>query len=499
MRDEKSLKTIIGLEIHVQLKTKSKMFCGCDNNAEGKAPNTLVCPICMGYPGTLPKANRQAIEWTLKTGLALNCQIAEFSRFDRKHYFYPDLPKGYQISQYNLPFCTGGYMEIPINRKDDKLHWDFKKIGLERIHLEEDAGKLIHKKDYTLVDLNRAGTPLMEIVTKPEINSPSEAKLFLRMLRSILRYLEVSDADMEKGHLRCDANISIAQIRNPKSEIRNKSQIQNSKLGVPVEIKNLNSFRMVERALAFEEKRQKEILEKGEKIVKETRGWNDAKGETFSQRGKEYAQDYRYFPEPDIPPFIYPKKYFNSPNIQSSIPELPTQKIKKYLDWDKGDQIPLIEIGFLLVEDAKLSSYYEDTKSSIQIHPVSAANFILNILKVENIKKIPPKELGTLIKFVEDGELSGQNAKKVLAIALATGKKVEQIIQEKDMKQLSDENELNIIIDHVILENKKSISDFKAGKKEALGFLVGQVMQKTRGQANPQIVNQILKEKLENF
>ena len=344
-------RTVIGLEIHVQLKTKSKMFCGCDNKADEAQPNTLVCPVCSGMPGVLPVANKQAIEWVIKTGLALNCQIADFSRFDRKHYFYPDLPKNYQISQYDKPFCIEGNIDIETTDAP-------KNIRIKRVHLEEDAGKLIHQygakpgtvgkisgpgyldstgahgglrmenvEESSLVDFNRAGTPLMEIVTEPDIASPAEAKIFMQKMRSILRDLDVSDADMEKGHLRCDANISIEA---------------DGKEGIPVEIKNMNSFRMVEAALAFEEKRQTELLKKGEEILKETRGWNDAETVTVSQRSKEFAEDYRYFPEPDLPPFMS-HEAFEIEKMEEEIAKLLADK-QKEIDTEAEEQKKVITL-----------------------------------------------------------------------------------------------------------------------------------------------------------
>jgi len=464
-----AFKTIIGLEIHVQLKTKSKMFCRCDNNAENASPNTLVCPICMGMPGTLPMANEKAIEWTLKTGLALNSEIADFSRFDRKHYFYPDLPKGYQISQYDKPFCTKGFLEIDVDG-------NLKKIGIRRVHLEEDAGKLVHPagKNYSLVDLNRAGTPLMEIVTEPEISSPAEAKIFMQELRSILRYLDVSDADMEKGHLRCDANISISI---------------DDKEGVPIEIKNMNSFRMVERALAYEEKRQKEDLEAGNKVIKETRGWIDAKGITISQRSKEFAQDYRYFPEPDLPPY-HSNKAFNIEELKQELPELPAQKRRRYID-NMG--LPLQDAAILAI-DKDMAKYFE--KVAEKINPKIAANWIINELKTDGILDIAPENLISLLDKIEREEISGKISKEILSIMRDTGKKPDEIIAEKNIKQIGGENELKVIIDEVISENQKSVADYQSGKKEALGFLIGQVMKRTQGQANPQIVNKIFREKL---
>jgi len=468
-----SQKTVIGLEIHVQLKTKSKMFCRCDNNAEEATPNTLVCPICMGMPGTLPVANKKAIEWTLKTGLALNSEIADFSRFDRKHYFYPDLPKGYQISQYDKPFCTGGFLEIDVDG-------NLKKIGIRRVHLEEDAGKLIHKDNSTLVDLNRAGTPLMEIVSEPDLNSPAEAKIFIQELRSILRYLDVSDADMEKGHLRADANISVAEIRNPNDEIR---------MGIPVEIKNMNSFRMVERALAYEEKRQKEELEAGNEITKETRGWNDAKGVTYSQRGKEFAQDYRYFPEPDLPPFK-PHQLFNIDQLKKELPELPAQKRARYINSMK---LPLQDAAVLSI-DKEMATYFE--RVAEVVNPKLAANWVINELKTDGILVIKPEDLADLLVRQEKGEISGKISKEILSLMLDTGKKPGEIIESKGIKQIGSEEELLRIIDEVISENKKSVGDYQKGKKEAIGFLIGKVMQKTQGQANPQIVLKLIKNKL---
>ncbi len=457
-----NFRTVIGLEIHVQLKTKSKMFCGCDNKADEAKPNTLVCPVCLGLPGVLPVANRQAIEWTIKTGLALGSDIAEFSKFDRKHYFYPDLPKGYQISQYDAPFCVNGEIDI-----------EGHKIRITRIHLEEDAGKLIHSGDDSLVDLNRAGTPLMEIVTEPDIQSPAEAKIFMQELRSILRYLDVSDADMEKGHLRCDANISI--------EVDGKE-------GVPAEIKNLNSFRMVERALAFEESRQKEDLEAGKKIIKETRGWDDKRGFTFPQRNKEIAQDYRYFPEPDLPPFTL-SKVFDIDKIKKEIPELPAQKRQRYQEM--GIKISDAEI---LAVDKEMAEYFEGVAKAS--NATLAANWIINELKMDGILIVSPENLGELLQLIEKGEISGKIAKDVLSEMIETGKTAPEIIETSGLKQIGDEGEIGKIIDKVIAENPKPVSDIKAGKQEALGFLVGLVMRESKGSANPQLVNRLLKERI---
>jgi len=460
-------KTVIGLEIHVQLKTKSKMFCGCDNNAEGAEPNTLVCPVCMGLPGVLPVANRQAIEWTLKTGLALDSKIAEFSKFDRKHYFYPDLPKGYQISQFDLPFVIGGVVSIIVGGSE-------KQIRLRRIHLEEDAGKLIHSGNDSLVDLNRAGTPLMEIVTEPDIESPKDAKQFVQELRSILRYLDVSDADMEKGHLRCDANISI--------EVDGVE-------GIPTEIKNMNSFRMIERALIFEEKRQIGEIEEGRKITKETRGWNEAKGETYSQRSKETSQDYRYFPEPDLPPFEV-KEVFDFSVLKDELPELPSQKRKRYVD---SLGIPLQDAEVLSI-DSQMANYFEQVSAKVSVK--LAANWVINELKSDGLLAIGPEKMIELLALIEDGTISGKIAKDVLSEMITSGKNAMEIIKEKGLKQMGDESELEKIVEKVIAQNPEVIASIKAGKTEAAGFLVGQVMKETKGQANPQIVNKIINDKI---
>jgi aspartyl-tRNA(Asn)/glutamyl-tRNA(Gln) amidotransferase subunit B len=464
-----NLKTVIGLEIHAQLATKSKMFCSCGNNAENAAPNSLVCPVCLGLPGVLPVANFQAIEWTVKTGLALNSEIAKKSKFDRKHYFYPDLPKNYQISQYDMPFAIGGWLEIK-NQKSET-----KRINLFRIHLEEDAGKLMHDKDASYVDLNRAGTPLMEIVTKPDISSPAEAKIFMQELRSILRYLSVSDANMEKGNLRCDANISIE-----------KDGVE----GTPVEIKNINSFRMLERSLLYEEKRQKQAIENGEKITKETRGWDDAKGVTFSQRSKEHAQDYRYFPEPDIPPFEI-EKIINIEELKKQLPELPAQKRERY---EKTWNIKKQDAEILAVEKS-MAEYFENIAEKIT--PTLAANWVINELKSDGVLTIKTEQMIELLEKLEKGEINGKIAKDILTEMISSGKSATEIINSKGLKQIGGEEELTVIIDKVIKDNPGPVNDVKAGKNQAMGFLVGHVMQETKGQANPAAVNKILKEKLQ--
>lgn len=470
-------KTVIGLEIHVQLNTKSKMFCGCDNNAENAAPNTLVCPVCLGMPGVLPVANKQAIERTLKTGLALNAQISPDAKFDRKHYYYPDLPKNYQISQYDMPFVLGGYLEIQNENGVSK------KINLIRIHLEEDAGKLIHNGVASLIDLNRAGTPLMEIVTAPEISSPYEAKIFMQELRSLLRYLSVSEANMEKGHLRCDANISLYEIKSEKSKVKNEE------LGTPVEIKNLNSFRMVERALLYEEKRQRELLSAGEKISKETRGWNDQKGETYSQRSKEIAEDYRYFPEPDLAPFKV-NKLFDINKLNVELPELPAAKRTRYVnEWKIKAQDAQI-----LAEDQQMADYFEKVAQNIQ--PQLAANWVINELKMDGLLIISPENLIQLLEYLTGNVISNVLAKAILKEMIESGKTAAEIIKTKNITPIGDEKEIDDIIDKIIFENPKIIADIKTGKVQAKGVLVGLAMKESRGRANPQVVNKLINERL---
>ena len=478
-------KTVIGLEIHVQLKTKSKMFCGCDNKADEAEPNTLVCPVCLGLPGVLPVANRQAIEWVIKTGLALNCEIAEKSKFDRKHYYYPDLPKNYQISQYDAPFAINGHLEI--RNPNDEI----RNIRITRIHLVEDAGKLVHADGESLVDFNRTGTPLMEVVTEPDIQSPSEAKIFMQELRSILRYLDVSDADMEKGHLRADANISIAEIRKPNDEIR---------MGIPVEVKNLNSFRMVERALLYEEKRQKELLEKGDKIAKETRGWNDTKGESYSQRSKEFAQDYRYFPEPDLPPFLT-KKLFDIVKLKEEMPELPAGKRKRIIsdiEKEKGYASNIhLSLVQQLIDEPILEDHYNYFIEK-GIDKLFALAFVSHQMwgKLKtgtNPDQFHKEVIFSILKAWQEENINSTKAKEYFELSLNNPESIKSKLEETGLS----EEDLNVVIDKVISENPKAVSDIKGGKMEAMGFLVGLVMKETSGSANPQFVSKIIKERLQ--
>ncbi len=500
--------SVIGLEIHAELKTKSKMFCSC-LNAFGleKEPNQNICEVCSGQPGALPVINKGAVKKVLKTALALDCQINDLSKFDRKNYFYPDLPKGYQISQYDAPFSQGGFLEI-----------SGEKIRITRIHLEEDTGKLVHRAgaDFSLVDLNRAGVPLMELVTEPDIRSGLEAKQFCQELQLILRYLEVSDADMEKGQMRCEVNISLREIPRNDAELKTaESRGKENKLGTKVEIKNLNSFRAVERSIDYEIKRQAEILEKGEKIIQETRGWDDAKGETFSQRVKEEAHDYRYFPEPDLPPLS--GLNLLAEDLKKEIPELPAQKRERFA---KEYNLPLGDVE-ILVSSPELASYFEETASELKnwakgaeprIDLDKAVKIVVNYLITEtpriasilNItdyalrERIFPENFAEFAKTVLQGVVSSSGAQALLKEMFISGADPSHIIAEKDLGQVSDEEGLNKAIDEVLSTNPGPMEEYKKGKENALMFLVGKVMAATKGKANPQITAEILKRRIKN-
>jgi len=435
--------TIIGLEVHVQLKTKSKMFCGCKNDSAAKKPNINVCPICLAHPGTLPVINQKAVNLVLKTAKALNCEIAKNSRFDRKSYFYPDLPKGYQISQFKMPLALKG---------------ELNKIRIRRIHLEEDTGRLVHKDKQSLIDFNRAGTPLMELVTEPDIRSAQQAKIFCQDLQRILRYLDVSNANMEKGQMRCEVNVSL-KGKGPK-----------------VEIKNLNSFKAVEKSIKYEVKRQT----KAKKIIQETRGWHDKKQITISQRSKEQAHDYRYFPEPDLPPLE-----FSIFNFQFSMPEMPQEKAKRFI---KEYNLPEQDIN-ILVKDPDLADYFEQIISELGNAKLVklATNYLLKAKN--NFQKITPENFAELINLVFQNKISSSGADIVLAEMQKTGADPDHIIQEKDLKQ---ESNLDNIIQKIIKNNPKAVSDFKAGQEQALKFLIGQIMAQTKGKANPQSAKKLL-------
>ncbi len=491
-------KPTIGLEIHAELKTNSKMFCSCKNDPDEKRPNYNICPICTAQPGTLPVANEEAIKKVIKTGLALNCKITEDSKFDRKNYFYPDLPKGYQISQYDQPLCTGGYLEIR-----------GRKIGITRIHLEEDTGSLMHPEgaDYSLVNLNRAGIPLMELVTEPDITSGKEAREFAEELQRILRYLGVSDADMEKGQMRVEVNISISP---------STSSGQAKKLGTKVEIKNLNSFKVVEKSVDFEIKRQEEILGSGEKIMQETRGWHDKKEITFSQREKEEAHDYRYFPEPDLPPMHFNKDYIKK--IKATIPELPEQKRERFIK-EYGLENASVEI-FVVNKD--LSEYFEKVVSEFEgwleselgnevipdkeekkIFKLVANYLISDVLGllagkqfIETEFKITPENFAEFTKMIYRDEISSKVAKMVIVDMFNTGSDPSTIVDENNWRQMSDNSELEKIIKEVLTKNPKAAEDYRAGKQNSLQFLAGQIMAVTRGTANPDKVQELLKKLL---
>ncbi len=490
---------VIGMEVHIELKTKSKMFCNSKNAlGEEKEPNIHICPVCTGQPGTLPVPNRQAIEFVQLMGLALNCEIAKESKFDRKNYFYPDLPKGYQISQYDKPLCGKGYLNILTSHDSRPTS---KKIGITRIHLEEDTGKLVHpaNSDYTLVDFNRAGVPLMELVTEPDFESGAEARIFCQKLQQICRYLGISDADMEKGNMRCEANVSLYKEGEDKLG------------GVKVEVKNINSFKFVEKAIDYEIKRQEEILEKGEKIIQETRGYDSNKNITVSQRTKESAHDYRYFPEPDIPPMKFTDEYISE--LKLKLPELPDAKrgrlIKEYgLSKENAD---------VITGDKNLADYFEAVVSEIKEKKESgevcadeekcvklSANYIVSELQKHLMRdavtikdiKITPENYAELIGIVADGKISSSAAQAVLEEMYKTGGDPSHIIEEKNLLQVSDIKELEKTIGEIIDKNQQSVEDYKKGKKNALQFLVGQVMKETRGKANPKVVGEILNKKL---
>jgi len=476
--------TVIGLEVHAQMLTDTKIFCRCPAKF-GSEPNTQTCPICIGMPGVLPVLNKKALEYTIKTGLAINCKISPYSRFARKNYFYPDLPKGYQISQYELPVCEQGHIEIVI---DDNV----KKIGITRIHMEEDAGKNIHESalpkagggNYSFVDLNRAGVPLMEIVSEPDIRSSGEAVEYMKKLRAILRYLGVCDGNMEQGSLRCDANVSVRPA-------------EQKELGVKTEIKNLNSFKFVEKALEYEIERQKRILKEGGKIIQETRLWNTERGITESMRTKEEAHDYRYFPEPDLVPIMVDQQWVGE--IAKSLPELPDAKRERFVA-EYG--LPEYDAD-LLTSEKSLADWFEEAVR-FGGQPKSVSNWIMveliRLLKEENrvIEDCPlkPKQLADMLRLIDKGTISGKIAKTVFEEIYKTGKDAETIVKEKGLVQISDAGEIEKIVDDVIARNPKEAARYKAGEEKLIGFFVGHVMKLTKGKANPQMVNELLKKKL---
>ena len=475
--------TVIGLEVHSELKTKSKAFCSCSTEFGGE-PNTHVCPVCLGMPGALPVLNKQVVEFAIRAGLAVDCEIKKFNKFDRKNYFYPDLSKNYQISQFDKPICEGGHIDIEVDGQT-------KRIGITRIHMEEDAGKLIHSgatiktSDSSAVDYNRAGVPLIEIVSEPDMRSSAEARAYLEKLKAILEYTEVSDCKMQEGSLRCDANISVM----PEGA---------TEFGTRAEIKNLNSFRALERAIEYEIQRQIQLVEDGGTVVQETRTWDDGKGMTLSMRSKEEAHDYRYFPEPDLVPVEIDDAWIA--RVKSELPELPVAR-KARLMQEKG----LVDYDAENIVSTKAMAEYFDEAAKHTEDSKGIANWLLGdvsaYLNSENIAieqfPITPANLGEMVNLINKGVLSSKLAKKVFIEMLKTGKTPQALVKELGLEQISDEGAIVKIVEETLAENPQSIIDYKAGKDRALGFLVGQIMKKSRGKANPEMVNNLLKERMQ--
>lgn len=475
--------SVIGLEVHAELKTKTKIFCGCSTEF-GAAPNTHVCPVCLGLPGVLPVLNKEVLHFAVKAGLALHCDILPFSKFDRKNYYYPDLPKNFQTSQFDLPICLNGYVDIEVGGKQRRIH-------LTRIHMEEDAGKLVHSgstidtSDSSCVDYNRTGVPLIEIVSEPDIRSGEEARAYLEKLRSILQYLGVSDCRMEEGSMRCDANISIRPVGSET-------------LGTKTEIKNINSFSGVQKGIEYEAVRQAQILEEGGTIQQATRGWEEAKGITVLQRIKEGSSDYRYFPEPDLIPIEVSAEYIEE--VRRELPELPDIRKERFKtefglsDYDSS----------LLTADKATADYFEAVVQD-GIDAKTVSNWILGeIAKKLNeegisIEHIPvtPTALAALLRLIQGGTISGTMAKQVLPEMWSTQKSADEVVKEKGLVQITDTNALEEIVQKIIDANPQSVADYQAGKKKAIGFLVGQIMKETKGRANPGMVNQLLQQKLQ--
>ena len=472
---------VIGLEVHAELSTTTKLFCGCPTTF-GAEPNTQTCPVCLGLPGVLPVLNERAVEYAVKAGLALKCKIASFSRFDRKNYFYPDLPKAYQISQYDLPLASGGYLEIgPLEMP--------KRIGITRVHLEEDAGKLVHEGPgtmgrFSLVDCNRTGVPLIEIVSEPDIRSPEEAREYLNNLKTILEYVGVSDCRMEQGSLRCDANVSIRRVGHED-------------LGTRTEIKNLNSFRAVLKALQYEIARQEELVESGLEVEQETRAWDEARDVTVPLRGKEEAHDYRYFPDPDLVPMALEAGWVE--RVRRSLPELPREKKKRFVE-DYG--LPVYDAEVLTGSQA-MADYFERAARAHK-DPKVVSNWVMGeLLKYLNAEgldiaqsPVSPSALGEMLGLIGAGTISGKMAKDIFEKMCRTGKSAGIIVKESGLVQITDEAELEAIVDRVVEDNPSVVQDYLGGKDKALGYLVGQVMKLTKGKANPQLVNEILRGRL---
>jgi len=478
-----NFEVVIGLEVHAQLLTRSKIFCRCSTVFGGK-PNAQTCPICLGMPGVLPVLNRQVVELAMKTALATNCQIAPASQFARKNYFYPDLPKGYQISQYEQPLASDGFIEIEVGEGRKK------KIGITRIHMEEDAGKLLHElegvpTEYSYVDFNRTGVPLMEIVSDPDLTTPEEACAYLRNLRAIVQYLEVCDGNMEEGSFRCDANISL----RPAGQ---------RELGTKVELKNMNSFRHVQHALEYEVERQRTLLEEGEPIIQETRLWDTHQGVTASMRSKEEAHDYRYFPDPDLVPIVIDTAWIE--DIHKTLPELPVERRDRFV---RDYNIPAYDAE-VLTSSKPLAAYFEECVK-LYSKPKAASNWIMGeLLRLLNESKkeieacpITPSSLAKMLKMVDGGVISGKIAKKVFEEMYTSGKEPHEIVKEKGLEQVSDEGELSTVIDGILADHPQQAEEYRQGKEKIFGFFVGAVMKATRGKANPQMVNALLKKKLD--
>ncbi len=480
--------TIIGIEVHAQLKTASKMFCDCPTSVLEDEPNTRVCPVCLGLPGSLPVINRRAVELVMLTGLALECHVeTEAVRFERKNYFYPDLPKGYQISQYALPLCSGGRLRVPVSAEDREIQ-----VGITRAHLEEDTARMQHGgRDHSLVDFNRAGVPLMEIVTEPDIRSPAQARAYGETLRDILRYIGASNADMDAGSMRIEGNISLRPMGTER-------------FGTKVEVKNLNSFRSLEHAMEFEIERQADALERGEPLTQETRGWDEANGRTISQRSKEEANDYRYFPEPDLPPLRPSVEWVDA--LRASLPELPAARRMRYAEtlglspYDAG----------VLTGDVALAAYFDAVVAagaSKGVTPKAAANWVigefsrlLNQHAAESLRAdrvaLQPASLAELIAEVETGRVSGTNAKAVLARTFASGESPSEVIAAGGLGQVSDTGLISDAIASVIAEHPSQVGEYRSGKQQIYGFLVGQVMKRTQGRADAKLVNEELRRQL---
>jgi len=474
---------VIGIEVHAQLATQSKMFCGCSTDYHGAPPNTDVCPVCLGMPGVLPVINKKAVELTIMTGLALNCTIPERAKFDRKNYPYPDLPKGYQISQYDLPLCKGGWLEIEVDGVT-------KRIGITRVHLEEDTARNMHRsngaEEYTLVDFNRSGTPLMEIVTEPDVRSGREARAYVTKLQQILRYVGASRANLEEGNMRCEPNISLRPVGTEA-------------FGTKVELKNLNSFRAVEHGIDFEIARQTKLLEAGERVSQETRGWRDDTGETVSQRTKEAAEDYRYFPEPDLPPVGISPAYVEE--LRARLPELPDAKRQRFMsayglsDYEAN----------LLTSTQERAQFYEDAVGNDGASAKGMANWIINeVARLEHESgivveesKLRPEHLVEAQSMIDDGSVNMATAKAAIAASFASGKSPRMIIEEQGLTQISSSDELAALAAKVIEANPKPVADYRGGKESAIKALVGLLMRETRGRANPQLAEQVLRKQLD--